>query len=179
MAAESGLQDLSGPYDQRRKRNVHAIESDCIGATLGIGGGGKRKTLKRLFFQHNRVLLHWNGHGIPRPTKVGETWAFSQVSLFSSIFQKLKFRQDFTQYVPISVVDLVRWVGSPSLIIFDCESAGALLDCFKKHVDLKHKQVVVSCFSASIALATRIALFSVLVPLEKHFHSTLHALQIF
>ena len=31
-----------------------------------------------------RVLFHYNGHGVPRPTANGEIWVFNKVSPFSS-----------------------------------------------------------------------------------------------
>lgn len=32
--------------------------------------------------KHERVLLHYNGHGVPRATSNGEIWVFDAVSLF-------------------------------------------------------------------------------------------------
>ena len=29
---------------------------------------------------HNRALIHYNGHGVPRPTANGEIWVFNSVS---------------------------------------------------------------------------------------------------
>lgn len=60
----------------------------------------------------DRVLLHYNGHGVPRPTLAGEAWVFNP---------------DYTQYIPLPIHDLVQWVGTPSLYIFDCDNAGRLL----------------------------------------------------
>lgn len=39
----------------------------------------------------DRVLFHYNGHGVPRPTQNGELWAYNK---------------DYTQYIPLSVHDL-------------------------------------------------------------------------
>ena len=38
-----------------------------------------------------RVLFHYNGHGVPRPTSNSEMWVFNK---------------NFTQYIPLSVYDL-------------------------------------------------------------------------
>lgn len=59
-----------------------------------------------------RVLLHYNGHGVPRPTDHGEIWVFDK---------------NHTEYVPLAISDLQQWLGSPSIIIFDCSAAGILL----------------------------------------------------
>jgi hypothetical protein len=45
-----------------------------------------------------RVLFHYNGHGVPRPTSNSEMWVFNK---------------NFTQYIPLSVYDLQ--VFSPPL----------------------------------------------------------------
>lgn len=62
--------------------------------------------------KNERVLLHYNGHGVPRPTANGEIWVFDK---------------NHTQYIPLSVTDLRLWVGQPSILVFDCSSAGVLM----------------------------------------------------
>ena len=41
--------------------------------------------------KNERVLLHYNGHGVPRPTVNGEVWVFNK---------------SYTQYIPLSIYDL-------------------------------------------------------------------------
>ena len=60
----------------------------------------------------DRLLIHYNGHGVPRPTKNGELWVFGK---------------HYTHYMPISLHDLRRWIGEPAIYVFDCSGAGALL----------------------------------------------------
>lgn len=55
-----------------------------------------------------RVLLHYNGHGVPRPTANGELWVFNK---------------QFTQYIPLSILDIHSWLGSPAIYVFDCPHA--------------------------------------------------------
>ena len=62
--------------------------------------------------KNERVLLHYNGHGVPRPTANGEIWLFDQ---------------HHTNYIPMSVTDLRRWIGKPSIIVLDCSGAGVLM----------------------------------------------------
>jgi hypothetical protein len=47
-------------------------------------------SLRRVAKQ-DRVLFHYNGHGVPRPTPNGEIWVFNK---------------NYTQYIPLSVYDL-------------------------------------------------------------------------
>ena len=57
----------------------------------------------------HRVLYHYNGHGVPQPSDKGEIWVFSK---------------NFTQYMPLNVIDLISWVGFPGIFMFDCSCAG-------------------------------------------------------
>lgn len=61
------------------------------------------------------TLLHYNGHGVPRPTPQGELWFFNK---------------NYTQYVPVSIYDIQTWMGSPSIFVYDCSSAGTIIRCF-------------------------------------------------
>lgn len=69
-----------------------------------------------------RVLFHYNGHGVPKPTGAGEIWVFNR---------------SFTQYIPISLYDLQSWLGAPGLFVWDCSAAGLIIKnfhpCVKKH----------------------------------------------
>jgi hypothetical protein len=62
--------------------------------------------------RHERILLHYNGHGVPRPTPNGEIWVFDK---------------NHTEYIPLSVSDLRQWMGKPTIVILDCSSAGILI----------------------------------------------------
>ncbi|KAF2346523.1 Raptor N-terminal CASPase-like domain [Trinorchestia longiramus] len=62
-----------------------------------------------------RVLFHYNGHGVPRPTDNGEIWVFNS---------------NYTQYIPLSVYELQQWLGCPSIYVYDCSNAGVLLKHF-------------------------------------------------
>jgi len=66
----------------------------------------------RKFAKQERVLLHYNGSGVPKPTTQGEIWIFDK---------------HHTQYIPLSILDLIRWLGKPSILIFDCSGAGVLV----------------------------------------------------
>ena len=69
-------------------------------------------TTMRRNAKNERLLLHYNGHGVPRPTVNGEIWVFDK---------------HHTQYIPLSISDLKKWIGKPSLIVLDCSGAGVLL----------------------------------------------------
>ena len=58
-----------------------------------------------------RILFHYNGHGVPKPTQSGEVWCFNR---------------SYTQYIPISLYDLQEWVGAPGLWVWDCSNAGGI-----------------------------------------------------
>lgn len=67
--------------------------------------------------KEERVLFHYNGHGVPRPTVNGEIWVFNK---------------SYTQYIPLSIYDLQTWMGSPSIYVYDCSNAGIIVDLFRQ-----------------------------------------------
>ncbi|EPS36808.1 hypothetical protein H072_9652 [Dactylellina haptotyla CBS 200.50] len=71
-----------------------------------------------------RILFHYNGHGVPKPTSSGEIWVFNK---------------NYTQYIPISLYDLQSWLGAPSLFVYDCSDAGNIVANFNRFVE-KHEQ---------------------------------------
>eukprot|EP00871_Galdieria_phlegrea_P005516 jgi/Galph1/5966/GphlegSOOS_G4585.1 len=78
--------------------------------------------------KEERVLFHYNGHGVPRPTANGEIWVFNK---------------NYTQYIPLSLYDLQSWLGVPSILVFDCSAAGLALSCFlqlAEHRMNEHRQ---------------------------------------
>ncbi|KAJ6230683.1 regulatory-associated protein of mtor [Anaeramoeba flamelloides] len=72
----------------------------------------------RRYAKRERILFHYNGHGVPKPTKNQEIWVFNQ---------------DYTQYVPLLLVELQSWVKEPCTYVFDCCSAGILAPCLGKN----------------------------------------------
>ncbi|ORY55290.1 WD repeat domain-containing protein mip1 [Pseudomassariella vexata] len=70
-----------------------------------------------------RVLLHYNGHGVPKPTASGEIWVFNK---------------NYTQYIPISLYDLQHWLQAPTIFVWDCSEAGNILNNYHRFVE-KHE----------------------------------------
>ncbi|XP_074648053.1 regulatory-associated protein of mTOR-like isoform X2 [Tubulanus polymorphus] len=67
--------------------------------------------------KEERVLFHYNGHGVPKPTMNGEIWVFNKT---------------YTQYIPLSVYDLQTWMLCPSIYVYDCSNAGVIIESFKQ-----------------------------------------------
>ncbi|KAE8449010.1 hypothetical protein EG329_008598 [Mollisiaceae sp. DMI_Dod_QoI] len=74
--------------------------------------------------KEERVLFHYNGHGVPKPTASGEIWVFNK---------------NYTQYIPVSLFDLQTWLQAPTFYVWDCSDAGNILNNFHRFVE-KHKQ---------------------------------------
>lgn len=70
--------------------------------------------------KEERVLFHYNGHGVPRPTQNGEIWVFNRT---------------YTQYIPLSIYDLQTWMGAPSIYVWDCSNAGVIVNSFNNFAD--------------------------------------------
>ncbi|CAH1415853.1 unnamed protein product [Lactuca virosa] len=67
----------------------------------------------RKYAKSERVLFHYNGHGVPKPTSNGEIWFFNR-----------------TQYIPLPINDLDSWLKTPSIYVFDCSAAGMIANAF-------------------------------------------------
>lgn len=72
-----------------------------------------------------RVLFHYNGHGVPLPTPSGEIWVFNK---------------NYTQYIPVSLYDLQTWLAGPSLFVFDVSHAGNVVHNFHAFVEKHEKE---------------------------------------
>lgn len=111
-AAETIATKLIKQYErwQPRARYKH-----CIDPT--VEDIRKLCTTLRRTSKEERVLFHYNGHGVPKPTVNGEIWVFNR---------------SFTQYIPLSLYDLQQWMGSPSIYVFDCSNAGVIVELFNQ-----------------------------------------------
>ncbi|RDW61312.1 putative wd repeat-containing protein mip1 protein [Coleophoma crateriformis] len=74
--------------------------------------------------KEERVLFHYNGHGVPKPTSSGEIWVFNK---------------NYTQYIPVSLYDLQTWLQAPTFFVWDCSDAGNILNNFERFV-VKHEE---------------------------------------
>ena len=71
-----------------------------------------------------RVLFHYNGHGVPLPTPSGELWVFNK---------------NYTQYIPVGIYDLQSWLAGPSLFVYDVSHAGNIVYNFDAQI-AKHEK---------------------------------------
>ncbi|XP_068158364.1 regulatory-associated protein of mTOR [Drosophila tropicalis] len=67
-----------------------------------------------------RILFHYNGHGVPKPTANGEIWVFNKT---------------FTQYIPLSIFELITWMAAPSIYVYDCSNAGIIINSFQPYAE--------------------------------------------
>ncbi|XP_032178361.1 regulatory-associated protein of mTOR isoform X6 [Mustela erminea] len=88
--------------------------------------------------KEERVLFHYNGHGVPRPTVNGEIWVFNK---------------NYTQYIPLSVYDLQTWMGSPSIFVYDCSNAGLIVKSFKQFALQREQELEVAAINPNHPLA--------------------------
>ncbi|XP_037013649.1 regulatory-associated protein of mTOR isoform X1 [Artibeus jamaicensis] len=88
--------------------------------------------------KEERVLFHYNGHGVPRPTVNGEIWVFNK---------------NYTQYIPLSIYDLQTWMGSPSIFVYDCSNAGLVVKSFRQFALQREQELEVAAINPSHPLA--------------------------
>ncbi|CAN0879595.1 Regulatory-associated protein of TOR 1 [Linum grandiflorum] len=75
----------------------------------------------RRYAKSERVLFHYNGHGVPKPTASAEIWVYNK---------------SYTQYIPLPISDLDSWLKTPSIYVFDCSAAGMIVNAFVELLDL-------------------------------------------
>jgi len=97
----------------------------------------------RKYARSERVIFHYNGHGVPKPTANGEIWVFNKVNVVKALFcfciyLRCLWRNDllcillqsYTQYIPLPITDLDSWLKTPSIYVFDCSAAGIIVKAF-------------------------------------------------
>ncbi|PNH07533.1 Regulatory-associated protein of TOR 1 [Tetrabaena socialis] len=77
--------------------------------------------------KNERVLFHYNGHGVPRPTANGEIWVFNS---------------RYTQYIPLSIYELQSWLGTPCIYVLDCSAAGLIINAIRQLMDQRNNDAL-------------------------------------
>lgn len=114
MAPQKALEtigkSLNIQYERWQPRARYKIQLDPT-----VEEVKKLCTSCRKYAKTERVLFHYNGHGVPKPTANGEIWLFNK---------------SYTQYIPLPISDLDSWLKTPSIYVFDCSAAGMIIDAF-------------------------------------------------
>ena len=111
-----------------QQRARYKILTDPVNETVSKACLQLRKNAK-----DDRVLFHYNGHGVPKPTANGEIWVFNK---------------NFTQYMPMCVLDVNKWLQGPTMYVFDCSNAGMIIDTFKNICLSNDPNLDLICFGA-------------------------------
>ncbi|XP_043072238.1 regulatory-associated protein of mTOR isoform X1 [Drosophila grimshawi] len=88
-----------------------------------------------------RILFHYNGHGVPKPTANGEIWVFNKT---------------FTQYIPLSIFELINWMAAPSIYVYDCSNAGIIINSFQPFAE-QHEHELEKALAAQALAGTQLA----------------------
>ena len=124
-ALESICSELQKQYErwQSRCRYKHCADptADDVKKLCITLRHASRKAAKE-----DRVLFHYNGHGVPKPTANGEIWVFNK---------------EFTQYIPLSLYEVQTWMGSPSFYVWECSNAGIIIQNFLKFEEDRENEV--------------------------------------
>ncbi|KAK9279802.1 hypothetical protein L1049_013484 [Liquidambar formosana] len=111
MAASKALETigktLQAQYEKWQPRARCKLQSDPT-----VDEVKKLCSTCRINARSERVLFHYNGHGVPKPTASGEIWVFNK---------------SYTQYIPLSISDVNSWLKTPSIYVFDCSAAGMIV----------------------------------------------------
>lgn len=109
--------NLQTQYETISLRTRYKVLPDPTHEEMKKYSAALRKTANK-----ERILFHYNGHGVPKPTPSGEIWVFNS---------------KYTQYIPISLYDLQTWLGAPSVFVWDTSDSGIIIENFNKFVE-KH-----------------------------------------
>lgn len=136
MQAQKALdtigKNLQAQYERWQPRAKYKIHLDPTSDEVKKLVSSCRRSAKS-----ERVLFHYNGHGVPRPTSNGEIWVFNK---------------SYTQYIPLSIYDLQNWMGTPAIYIFDCSIAGQILQSFKQFFAHDMKDTILMCACSELEL---------------------------
>ncbi|XP_030481186.2 regulatory-associated protein of TOR 1 isoform X2 [Cannabis sativa] len=114
MAPQKALEtigkNLSAQYERWQPRARYKVQPDPT-----VDEVKKLCNTCRRYAKSERVLFHYNGHGVPKPTASGEIWVFNK---------------SYTQYIPLPISDLDSWLKTPSIYVFDCSAAGNVVNAF-------------------------------------------------
>ena len=121
-ALETIGQNLQRQYERWQPRARYRQSLDPTVEEVRRLATGLRRSAR-----DERVLFHYNGHGVPRPTANGEIWVFNR---------------SYTQYIPLSIYDLQTWMGSPSIYVWDCNNAGIIVESFKNFAEQHEREYV-------------------------------------
>ncbi|KPA79470.1 hypothetical protein ABB37_05303 [Leptomonas pyrrhocoris] len=99
---------LERQYRSVLREDVNVMR--VVEASLDVSRGALVKS--RRMARDGRILIHYNGHGMPRATELGEVWMFDK---------------ERTHYVPLNITEMAELADTPAIYIFDCNSAGSLL----------------------------------------------------
>ncbi|KAG5476926.1 hypothetical protein LSCM1_05259 [Leishmania martiniquensis] len=112
----SGAGGGSDSIAEALERQYRSVLRDDVGVTRVVEASlevAKSAFVKsRRMARDGRILIHYNGHGMPRATELGEVWVFDK---------------ERTHYVPLNITEIAELVDTPAIYIFDCNSAGCLL----------------------------------------------------
>ncbi|KAK7395010.1 hypothetical protein VNO78_15551 [Psophocarpus tetragonolobus] len=109
-ALESIGKTLSSQYERWQPKARYKCQLDPT-----VDEVKKLCTTCRRYAKSERVLFHYNGHGVPKPTANGEIWVFNK---------------SYTQYIPLAINELDSWLKTPSIYVFDCSAAGMIVNSF-------------------------------------------------
>eukprot|EP00123_Amoebidium_parasiticum_P013960 comp22248_c1_seq1/m.32844 comp22248_c1_seq1/g.32844 ORF comp22248_c1_seq1/g.32844 comp22248_c1_seq1/m.32844 type:complete len:1305 (-) comp22248_c1_seq1:384-4298(-) len=122
-ALEQVGQRLQQQYDKLNSRQGQVRYKPCLDPT--VDDVKKMCAALRRCAKDERVLVHYNGHGVPRPTDCGEIWLFNK---------------NFTQYIPLSLYEMQSYIAAPSIFVWDCSNAGQIVKSFETFAQQRRQE---------------------------------------
>ena len=81
----------------------------------------------------------WHGNSTIFRVRIKRCTIQSASSL--DALRALSFNKEFTQYIPLSLYEVQTWMGVPSLYVWDCSSAGLIIQSFLQFEEDRENEV--------------------------------------
>ncbi|KAJ2880072.1 Target of rapamycin complex 1 subunit kog1, partial [Coemansia aciculifera] len=114
-------ENLLRQFEQLHRHPKYKPLIECVMEDLR-----KYSTQFRRWAKEERLMFYYNGHGVPRPTQTGDLWVFNR---------------QYTQYIPVGTSDLMSWIGTPCIFIWDCSMAMNIVQAFEKNAKARELEI--------------------------------------
>ncbi|KAJ1727352.1 Target of rapamycin complex 1 subunit kog1, partial [Coemansia sp. Benny D160-2] len=76
--------------------------------------------------KEERLLFYYNGHGVPRPSNTGDIWVFNR---------------QYTQYIPVTMLELMNLIGTPGVFVWDCSNAMEIVKACERNARAREVEI--------------------------------------
>ena len=98
---KAAYRHIPDPTPSQLEKQLRSLRRSLSAAGSNSSGGNER------------LLLHYCGYGVPRISAAGELWLFNR---------------EYTQYLPVSIREVLGWCGWPAVVVVEAGGGGAVVE---------------------------------------------------